>query len=202
MVENSNEHSIISCGYLIHAKSLYICPMILQTTQQRTFFLAATTLILFFVVQFFFYDEHYFHTSMLINSFVLPILYASVAFWGIWVERNKRHVGFRDAFKLSFLPMFWAGMISVAVMYMYFQFIHPEAERTFQVQRLEMNIQNAKDAEHFEIIKKTLSDEKLKSEPIFTLRNTLLFGALLTLFYVFLSWILATFLRTSTIKSN
>lgn len=84
------------------------------------------TMSLFFLLIFFFStqgnitDAQYFNYSALINCFVLPGLYAIIGFYGIFKIARQRQLSFRQAWQLSFLPMFIGGLLSLACIFIYF----------------------------------------------------------------------------------
>ena len=57
------------------------------------------TMIVFFVVYSFFSGINYFDTTLKVNAFVLPVLYAGTAFWSVKSYWNTANVmSFKEAF--------------------------------------------------------------------------------------------------------
>src|ERR1700750_902915 len=87
------------------------------------------TMIIFFVAYFFFSGINYFETSLKINAFVLPIIYAGAAFWSVKSFWNKnRVVSFKDAFSRAFVPMFIGGILSIFSIYAFLNFVDTDAK--------------------------------------------------------------------------
>jgi len=90
--------------------------------------LYAATMLIFFVVYFLFSGVEYFDTSLKVNAFVLPIFYALTAFWSVKSRWNTHRMGFREAFKRAFVPMFVGGILSIVSIFSFLNFIDRDAK--------------------------------------------------------------------------
>ncbi|MGB6083526.1 DUF4199 family protein [Moheibacter sp.] len=77
-------------------------------------------------------DAQYFNYSAMINCFVLPGLYAGIGFYSTYIVAKKRPVSFRQAWQLSFLPMFLGGILSLASIFIFFNTSGVWAEDSLQ----------------------------------------------------------------------
>lgn len=101
--------------------------------------LFGATMLIFFVVYFFFSGINYFETSMVTNSFILPILYAATAFWSVKSAWNSRRLNFKEAFKRAFIPMFVGGFFSVISICIFFNYIDTDARDLLNYQFVQTN---------------------------------------------------------------
>ncbi|HLV23223.1 MAG TPA: DUF4199 domain-containing protein [Moheibacter sp.] len=77
-------------------------------------------------------DAQYFNYSALINCFVLPGLYVIIGFYSIFKIARQRQLSFRQAWQLSFLPMFIGGLLSLVCIFIYFNTAGSWAEDSLQ----------------------------------------------------------------------
>lgn len=82
------------------------------------------TMLLFFIVYYFFAGENYWVTSVQVNSFVLPALYAGGAFWSVYSLRKEMgRITFPQAFKQSFFTLFVGGVLSLSSIYLFLNYV-------------------------------------------------------------------------------
>lgn len=85
-----------------------------------------TTMLLFFSLIILFStqgsitDAEFFNYSAMINCFVLPGLYAGMGFYSIFKVAKQRTLSFRQAWQLSFVPMFLGGLLSLGTIFIFF----------------------------------------------------------------------------------
>ncbi len=176
------------------------------------------TMIVFFVVYYFFSGINYFDISLKANAFVLPVLYAGVAFWSVktyW--NNHRTVSFKDAFKRAFVPMFTGGILSVLSIFAYLNFVDTDAKKllnyqyvTRQKAELDKEYTSARkilkhqkdidelDQKYTERLQ-SFTPEAVKGKDMLTASHFSGYFAAILIFYVVLSLFFGAFFRTRTI---
>lgn len=175
-------------------------------------------MIVFFIVYYFFSGINYFDTSLKINAFLLPVLYAGTAFWSVksyW--NNHRVVTFREAFKRAFVPMFIGGILSIFSIYVFFNFVDTDAKKLLnyqyvQRQKSELDkeyvsarkiLKHQKDIDELDQKYKERSQsftpEAVKGKDMLTASHFSRYFAAILIFYVVLSLFFGAFFRTKTI---
>lgn len=176
------------------------------------------TMIIFFVAYYFFSGINYFDTSLKINAFVLPVLYAGAAFWSVKSFWNKnRIVTFKDAFSRAFVPMFIGGILSIFSIYAFLNFVDPDAKKLLNYQyvqrqktELDTEYQSArkimkhqKDIDELDKKYKerlpSFSPEAIKGKDMLTASHFSGYFAAILIFYVVLSVFFGAFFRTRTV---
>ncbi|SFM97619.1 MULTISPECIES: DUF4199 domain-containing protein [Chryseobacterium] len=176
------------------------------------------TMIIFFVAYFFFSGINYFETSLKINAFVLPIIYAGAAFWSVKSFWNKnRVVSFKDAFSRAFVPMFIGGILSIFSIYAFLNFVDKDAKKLLNYQYVQRQ-KNELDTEYQsarkimkhqkdidELDKKykerlpSFSPEAVKGKDMLTASHFSGYFAAILIFYVVLSVFFGAFFRTRSV---
>jgi hypothetical protein len=175
------------------------------------------TMIVFFIAYYFFSGIHYFDTSLKINAFVLPIIYAGAAFWSVKSHWNNHKMGFREAFKRSFVPMFIGGILSIFSMYAFLNFVDTDAKKLLNYQYVERQkseldseyksarkiLKHQKDIDELEQKYKervqSFSPQAVKGKDMLTASHFSGYFAAILIFYVVLSLFFGAFFRTKTI---
>ncbi|KXH84417.1 DUF4199 domain-containing protein [Chryseobacterium kwangjuense] len=176
------------------------------------------TMIIFFVAYYFFSGINYFDTSLKINAFVLPVLYAGAAFWSVKSFWNKnRVVTFKDAFSRAFVPMFIGGILSIFSIYAFLNFADPDAKKLLNYQyvqrqktELDTEYQSArkimkhqKDIDELDKKYKerlpSFSPEAIKGKDMLTASHFSGYFAAILIFYVVLSVFFGAFFRTRSV---
>lgn len=176
------------------------------------------TMIVFFIVYYFFSGINYFDTSLKINAFLLPVLYAGTAFWSVksyW--NNHKVVSFREAFKRAFVPMFIGGILSIFSIYTFFNFVDTDAKKLLNYQYVERQkaeldkeytsarkiLKHQKDIDELDQKYKERSQsftpEAVKGKDMLTASHFSGYFAAILIFYVVLSLFFGAFFRTKTI---
>ncbi|MBB4805574.1 Flp pilus assembly protein TadB [Chryseobacterium defluvii] len=175
------------------------------------------TMIIFFIVYYFYSGINYFDTSLKINAFLLPVLYAGAAFWSVKSYWNSnRVVTFRAAFKRAFLPMFMGGILSIFSIYAFLNFVDTDAKRLLnyqyvQRQKTELNkeytsarkiLKHQKDIDELDQKYKerlqSFTPEAVKGKDMLTVSHFSGYFAAILIFYVVLSLFFGAFFRTRT----
>ncbi|MBT2619293.1 MULTISPECIES: DUF4199 domain-containing protein [Chryseobacterium] len=175
------------------------------------------TMIVFFIAYYFFSGIHYFDTSLKINAFVLPIIYAAAAFWSVKSHWNNHKMGFREAFKRSFVPMFIGGILSIFSIYAFLNFVDTDAKKLLNYQYVERQkseldseyksarkiLKHQKDIDELDQKYKeriqSFSPQAVKGKDMLTASHFSGYFAAILIFYVVLSLFFGAFFRTKTI---
>lgn len=175
------------------------------------------TMIVFFIAYYFFSGIHYFDTSLKINAFVLPIIYAGAAFWSVKSHWNNHKMGFREAFKRSFVPMFIGGILSIFSIYAFLNFVDTDAKKLLNYQYVERQkseldseyksarkiLKHQKDIDELDQKYKervqSFSPQAVKGKDMLTASHFSGYFAAILIFYVVLSLFFGAFFRTKTI---
>ncbi|MFP7654977.1 DUF4199 domain-containing protein [Chryseobacterium proteolyticum] len=171
----------------------------------------------FFVAYYFFSGIHYFDTSLKINAFVLPVIYAGGAFWSVKSRWNTHKMGFREAFKRSFVPMFIGGILSIFSIYLFLNFVDTDAKKLLNYQYVERQkseldseyqsagkiLKHQKDIDELDQKYKersqSFSPQAVKGKDMLTASHFSGYFAAILIFYVVLSLFFGAFFRTKTI---
>ena len=176
--------------------------------------LYVATMIIFFVVYSFFSGINYFDISLKINAFVLPILYTLTAFWSVKSRWNTHKMGFREAFKRAFNPMFIGGVLSIVSIFSFLNFVDTDAKKLLNYQFVKTN--KDKLDETYKVEMSRLADEKekeklekdyqknlqsfnedqIKGKDMLTASHFSAYFAAILIFYVILSAFFGAFFRT------
>lgn len=176
------------------------------------------TMILFFVAYFFLSGINYFETSLKINAFVLPIVYAGAAFWSVKSFWNKNKVvTFKDAFSRAFIPMFIGGILSIFSIYAFLNFVDTDAKKLLnyqyvQRQKTELDteyqsarkiLKHQKDIDELDTKYKerlpSFSPEAVKGKDMLSASHFSGYFAAILIFYVVLSVFFGAFFRTRSV---
>ncbi|MDC8104149.1 DUF4199 domain-containing protein [Chryseobacterium sp. B21-037] len=175
------------------------------------------TMIVFFVAYYFFSGIHYFDTSLKINAFVLPVIYAGGAFWSVKSRWNTHKMGFREAFKRSFVPMFIGGILSIFSIYLFLNFVDTDAKKLLNYQYVERQkseldseyqsarkiLKHQKDIneldQKYKERSQSFSPQAVKGKDMLTASHFSGYFAAILIFYVVLSLFFGAFFRTKTI---
>ncbi len=155
----------------------------------RTFIgLTITTLVIFALVFFFFRDHSYINfsddqflvatrTSM---AFGLTTLYALVAAYNVVTVGKKTKLSFGKTFKLTFVPGFFAGVVSLVIIFGVLYYYAPEAVEQLKEQFFESSRAEAVKGENADEILKRI--DAAQDISLLTGR-TLSLGIILILFF-------------------
>ncbi|MBK1896814.1 DUF4199 domain-containing protein [Chryseobacterium paridis] len=175
------------------------------------------TMIVFFIAYYFFSGIHYFDTSLKINAFVLPVIYAATAFWSVKSHWNNHKMGFREAFKRSFVPMFIGGILSIFSIYAFLNFVDTDAKKLLNYQYVERQkseldseyksarkiLKHQKDIDELDQKYRervqSFSPQAVKGKDMLTASHFSGYFAAILIFYVVLSLFFGAFFRTKTI---
>ncbi len=181
------------------------------------FVLFIATMFFFFALYFFGMDTNYFDNTMLINSFVMPVVYLAGSYYSVHTLRKTGvKMGFREVFGRAFKPMFVGGFLSIITMFLFLNFVDPAAKDLLNFQYLDRqktemdNEYNAakpilKTDEQKEELEKEYAQNKLrishemtKDKDFFSFRQFSYYFAAILVFYVILSTFFASFFRSRT----
>ncbi|WP_417429981.1 DUF4199 domain-containing protein [Halpernia sp.] len=190
-----------------------------QNSVVKGLILFILTMIIFFVVYYFYNGLHYFETTMMMNSFALPVLYALVAFFSVRQIWKKEHtISFKVAFKNSFLPMFIGSILSLFAIFSFLNFVDPAAKDILNYQFTQTNknelqqVYNKEKArlktqkeiddlnKDFNESMQSFSKEQLKGKDVFTLKYFSYYFGAIFLFDAVFSFFMASFFRSRSPK--
>lgn len=182
--------------------------------------LFGATMLIFFVVYWFFSGITYFETSMIVNAFILPVLYAGTAFWSVKSRWNNHRLGFKEAFKRAFVPMFVGGFLSVTSIFVFLNFVDTDAKKLLNYQFVQTNKKKLDDtykAEKSRLISEkdikeleedyqknlqSFNDNQVKGKDMLTASHFSGYFAAILIFYLVLSLFFGAFFRTKTIHEE
>ncbi|NAW50980.1 DUF4199 family protein [Elizabethkingia argentiflava] len=174
------------------------------------------TMLAFFVVYYFFANINYYHTSSVINAFIMPFLYSIGAFLSVYWYRGKGKITYPQAFKQSFTNLFVGGSLSLLSIFAFLNYVDTDARDMLNKQYIQLELykldqsyaQQRKEALHLKDPQKVIAlDENYKKmkearlEALKENRNyfsfsfiSAIFGGFV-LFYLLLSIVIAAFLK-------
>jgi predicted signal transduction protein with EAL and GGDEF domain len=175
-------------------------------------------MLIFFTV-YYISGVDYFNTSLLVNAFALPVLYCVFAYISVrsyWKEKGI--ISFKEAFSKAFTPMFIGGLLSVLSMFVFLNFIDPDAKDLLNYQYVER--QKSELNKEYESSKKILANkediqelerkyreriqsfepERVKDKDMLTPRLFSAYFAAILIFYLILSVFFGAFFRGRTTK--
>lgn len=180
---------------------VYFCRMnISQKSFRIGISLFMITMLLFFLLLFVFSTQgrmteaQYFNYSVMISCFLLPVIYAGFAFYNIYGEASIRPLGFRHIWRLSFLPMFIGGLLSLAAIFVFFNTSGSWAEDSLQRGWYDLMTANPNP----EFIEKNPDLVKAMSDPnnnMFSWKVFFISFSVILFFYFLISSIFAMFLK-------
>ena len=189
----------------------------IQNVYTIGFYLFIATMVVFFGMYFFGMNTDYFNNSLLLNAFLMPIIYVAGAYISVnSVKRTGVRMGFRDVFGRAFKPMFVGGFLSMVTMFLFLNFADPAVKDLLNFQYLERQ-KTELDAEYnkakqvmkspeeiaeleinYQQRKQSFSPEMIKDKDMFNFRQFTYYFAAVLVFYVILSTFFASFFRNKT----
>lgn len=158
------------------------------------------TMLLFFGLLFIFStrgemsEAQYFNYSVIICCFVLPLLYAIVGLYNVYLSVCEQPLGRRSIWKLSFLPMFTGGLLSLATIFIFFDTTGSWAEDSLQRGWYELMTSNPNPEfmeKNGELVK-AMTDLNIN---MFSLKVFFISFSVILFFYFLISSIFAIFLK-------
>ncbi len=162
------------------------------------------TILLFFLLIFLFStqgritDAEFFNYSALINCFVFPGLYAGFGFYSAYTVAKQRIISFRQAWQLSFVPMFIGGLLSLGAIFLFFNTSGNWAEDSLQRGWYDLMTSNPNPEfmeKNGEFVK-NMTDLKIN---MFTSKVFFLAFSVIIFFYFLISSIFAVFFKNRRI---
>ncbi len=109
----------------------------------------------FFITNIFFRDVNYYRTSMTLNAFLLPFIFAVGAFLSVTAySRWKKTLSFKEAYGRAFIPMFIGGLLSIGSIFIYITYVDKDSKDLLNHQ-------------YIESFRTSLEDEYQKSTKVF-----------------------------------
>lgn len=95
-------------------------------------------MIAFFITNIFFRNVHYYRTTIILSSFLAPLVYALGAFVSVTAfSKYKKVLNFREAFGRAFIPMFVAGLLSILSIFLYINYVDTATKDVLNYQYVE-----------------------------------------------------------------
>lgn len=183
------------------------------------FVLFISTMLVFFGAYFFAYNTNYFNTSLILNAFVLPAIYTLGAYLSVnSLKKQKRELGFKDAFGSAFKPMFVGGFLSIFCIFGFLNYGDTDAKATLNYQFIERNKKEATEIytkqrsvmktekekqdldKDYQKSMTSFSTEMVKKIDMFTFRYFAYYFAAILVFYTILSTFFGSFFRSKSIQ--
>ena len=143
-------------------------------------------------------DAEYFNYSSYINCFALPAIYAGTGLYNIIKFARIQPMGFGQSFKLAFLPQFFGGLLSLTIIFIYFNTTGTWAEDSLQRGWYELITANP-NPEFMEKNREMIKYMTDLNYNMFTLKVFFLSFSMITFFYLLISSIFAMFLKNRKI---
>lgn len=143
-------------------------------------------------------EANYFHYSVIICCFILPVIYAGVGFYSSYSSAKIEPLHFGLIWKLTFMPMFIGGLLSLISIFVFFNTTGSWAEDSlqrgwyeFKLSNLDPELMDEKESEL------AMSMDKMTDLTIniFRLRMFFLSFTLILFYNFFISTIFAVFLK-------
>lgn len=179
-----------------------------------------TVIILaFFVTNIFFRDVDYYRNSITLSAFLLPFVFAVGAFLSVTsYSREKKTLGFKEAYGRAFIPMFVGGLLSVAAIFAYISYVSPETKDLLNHQYIESYRGSLEDeyskakmltkpnSPEMKVLEQKYAESKLRivekekrNEDMFTVKYFAYVFAGYCAFFLILSLFFGSFFRTKSI---
>lgn len=175
-------------------------------------------MLIFMITNIFFRDIHYFRTSVMMSSFVLPVIFALGAFYSVTTySRIQKVISFREAYGRAFIPMFLGGLLSVISIFLYINYVDTPTKDLLNYQYIESYRESLDDeynkakaivrpdsAEMHDLENKyaegkiRISEKVKRKEDMFTPKYFAYVFAGYSVFFLLLSLFFGSFFRTKT----
>lgn len=175
-----------------------------QKTFKLGLILFAINILLFFGLLFLFSTQgsiteaQYFNYSVLISCFLLPALYASVAFYSVYSEAKLQPLHYKKIWRLAFIPMFVGGFLSMSSIFVFFNSSGSWAQDSLQRGWLDLMTANP-NPEFEEKNQELINAMSDLSVNLFSLKNFFIFFSIVLFFYFLISTIFAIFIKNRRI---
>lgn len=118
------------------------------------FMIFVAIIFAFFITNIFFRDVNYYKNSIMLNAFLVPLIFAVGAFISVTTySRWKKKLNFKEAYGRAFIPMFIGGLFSVITIFLYITYFDKDTKDLLNYQ-------------YIESYKNSLEDEYTKAKQI------------------------------------
>lgn len=118
------------------------------------FMIFVAIILAFFITNIFFRDVNYYKNSIMLNAFLVPLIFAVGAFLSVTTySRWKKKLNFKEAYGRAFIPMFIGGLFSVITIFLYITYFDKDTKDLLNYQ-------------YIESYKNSLEDEYTKAKQI------------------------------------
>lgn len=175
--------------------------MLRKTLWRSAILLFVLTMLIFFVVQFFFKTQDYFQISdyqyilstSIANAFVVTVIYAIVAATNMLHWNGKPEISFSKIFKLTFIPGFFAGLLSICAIFAYFHYVDSQGIEQLKTEYLDYSLVQAKANGEYDEVAKVVNSKEVRATDLLTFRTFTLILAIMIFFNLSLA-LMITFL--------
>lgn len=128
------------------------------------FMIFTVIMIAFFITNTFFRNVDYYQNSIMMTAFFVPFVFGVGAFLSVTTySRWKKVLTFKEAFGRAFLPMFFGGILSVATMFAYINYVDTDTKDLLNHQFIE-SYRNSLEDEYAKAKQITKPDSKEMEE--------------------------------------
>ncbi|MXV38699.1 DUF4199 family protein [Flavobacteriaceae bacterium Ap0902] len=168
------------------------------------------TLLIFFAVQFFFKTDEYFQISdfqyilatSIANAFVITSVYALMGAYNMMRWTAKNNGGFLKVLKLTFLPGFIAGIMSLCAIFAYYYYVDPDGIELLKTQYLDYSLIQAQENGEYEEVAKVVNSEAVRNTNLLTYRVFTLILGIITFFNLSLGLMITFLWKIKTTPSK
>ena len=173
-------------------------------------------MIAFFITNIFFRDVNYYRTTIILSSFLAPLVYAIGAFISVTsYSKFKKVLNFKEAYGRAFMPMFVGGFLTIASIFAYinyfdtatkdllnYQYIESfktslEEEYTKATKVLKPDSEEMKEVEEkYKVSKIRIAEKEKSKDDMFTAKYFSYVFAGYCAFFIILSLFFGSFFRT------
>lgn len=147
-------------------------------------------------------DADYFNYSAIICSFILPPIYAGVAFYGVYGSAKKEVLSFQKALKLGFIPMFVGGLLSLASIFIFFNTTGEWAQDSLKRGLVELRYGNIDEQTMLEEGDKIMAEKEAISNMeynLFSGKNFFIYYSMILFYYLVIGVLFAQLFKNKRV---
>lgn len=173
-------------------------------------------MIAFFITNIFFRDVSYYRTTIVLSSFLAPLVYAIGAFISVTTySRHKKVLNFKEAYGRAFMPMFVGGFLSIVSIFAYINYVDTDTKDLLNYQYIESYKTSLEDEytkatkvlkpdsdemkevnEKYKVSKIRIAEKEKSNDDMFTAKYFAYVFAGYCAFFIILSLFFGSFFRT------
>lgn len=184
--------------------------MLKSIIRKSAVILFVLTFIIFMAVQILFKNHTYFHISdfqyilatSIANAFVITTIYAIFGAYNMMRWTAKNPGSFFRIFKLTFLPGFIAGIMSLCAIFAYYYYIDPQGIEILKDQYLDYSLVQAQKNGEYDQVVKIVNSEAVRNTNLLTYRVFTLILGIMTFFNFSLALMITFLWKIKTTPSK